>query len=221
MMKINFPILDESLELEGSTSLILEDVTIFSDVVKMFYHYDEDSTLKLFDKKQSALKPAEMILITDIFGFEINSASVLKGIYTDLGDQLNNKPEVKTAIEAEVIKIADLLSHELIDHELDLEIGEVALNDLYKLFGIRVETKSDTIPEKIIEILQIFKYLSKKKLLVFINAQSYLTDREFQSIHEFISLEGLTVLFVEPRKTISCLGYRLDSDYYLHLEKMI
>ncbi|WP_444811512.1 type II-A CRISPR-associated protein Csn2, partial [Streptococcus canis] len=50
------------------------------------------------------------------------------------------------------------------------------------------ETQSDTIFEKCLEILQVFKYLSKKKLLIFINCGSYLTKEELLKIREYIDL---------------------------------
>ena len=53
--------------------------------------------------------------------------------------------------------------------------------------------------EKILEIVQVFKYLSKKKLLVFINATAYLSKDELVNLIEYIQLNQLRVLFVEEK----------------------
>lgn len=50
-MKINFPILDEPIEISGGTILSVENVTVFSNLVRQLYSYTEESELKLFDKK--------------------------------------------------------------------------------------------------------------------------------------------------------------------------
>ena len=75
--------------------------------------------------------------------------------------------------------------------------------------------------EKILEIVQVFKYLSKKKLLVFINATAYLSKDELVNLIEYIQLNQLSVLFVEPRKIYDFPQYVLDQDYFLNPENMV
>ncbi|MGZ7154065.1 type II-A CRISPR-associated protein Csn2, partial [Streptococcus pyogenes] len=38
-MKLNFPILDEPISLDGATILAVEDVKLFSSIVKQVYSY--------------------------------------------------------------------------------------------------------------------------------------------------------------------------------------
>ncbi|MCY7137672.1 type II-A CRISPR-associated protein Csn2 [Streptococcus gordonii] len=75
--------------------------------------------------------------------------------------------------------------------------------------------------EKILEIVQVFKYLSKKKLLVLINATAYLSKDELVNLIEYIQLNQLRVLFVEPRKVYNFPQYVLDQDYFLNPENMV
>ncbi len=56
VMKINFSILDEPIELSNATILTIEDVSVFSNLVRQLYSYTEESELKLFDKKLKSLK---------------------------------------------------------------------------------------------------------------------------------------------------------------------
>lgn len=71
------------------------------------------------------------------------------------------------------------------------------------------------------EILQVYKYLSKKKLLVLINICSYLTKTEVVEIMEYISLNNVEVLIVEPRRVDGCIQYILDEDYFLNTEDLV
>lgn len=220
-MKINFPILDEPIEIKQATFLILEEQLIFSDVVKHLYHYSEEDELKLFDNKMKSLKESELLLITDILGYNINSPAMLKLIRADLEKQLNEKPEVKSMLEKLVATITELIAFECLENELDLEYDEITILELIDALGVKIEILSDTVFEKSLEIVQVFKYLSKKKLLVFVNVSCYLSEHELAKLVEYIQLHNINVLFVEPRKVYDFPQYVVDEDYFLSCENMI
>lgn len=220
-MKINFPILDEPIEIKQATFLILEEQLIFSNVVKHLYHYSEEDELKLFDNKMKSLKESELLLITDILGYNINSPAMLKLIRADLEKQLNEKPEVKSMLEKLVATITELIAFECLENELDLEYDEITILELIDALGVKIETLSDTVFEKSLEIVQVFKYLSKKKLLVFVNVSCYLSEHELAKLVEYIQLHNINVLFVEPRKVYDFPQYVVDEDYFLSCENMI
>lgn len=212
---LNFNLLDNPIKIDQLTVLVIEDVNVFSKVVEMIYHYNEDSDFKLYDDKFENLAQSKLLTITDILGYNINSSSVLKLIYSDLEAQLNEKPEVKTMIDKMLSTIQDLIDYELIDNELDLESDEITIQELFKVMGIQIEVSSDTIVEKIYEIIQIFKYLSSKKLLIFINIGAYLSEENMIEIRNFISLNQINVLMIEPRRVAGVSQYILDSDYFI------
>lgn len=219
MMKINLPLFEKSIEISGATYLVLEDTESFSMLVKELYQYHEEGLVKLFDKQFKSLKPSEVLLVTDILGYDINSASVLKLIYKDLENQLNEVPEVKSKIYQLTTEISDIMSNELLSNELDLEKDEITFLELFKVLGIQVETKSDTIFEKTIEIIQIFKFLTNKKLLIFVNTGSYFKKDEIEELIEYISLQQLDILFIEPKKVEGIYQNVLDKDFYMQLEQ--
>lgn len=217
MQKINFGVLDQPIEVTGATILAIEDTEVFAHLVKLFYQYNGESELRLFDGKQKGLKVSELMLITDVLGYELNSTAILKLIYGDLEQQLNEKPEVKSMIDKLTATISELINYELLEHELDLESDEITIIELFKALGIKIETTSDTIFEKLIEIIQVFKNLSKKKILVFVNACSYLTKEELTELNNYISLYGVDVLYLEPRRVSGFKQYILDEDYFLEV----
>lgn len=212
-MKINFLILDEPIELSNATILTIEDVSVFSNLVRQLYSYTEESELKLFDKKLKSLKESELLLVTDILGFDVNSSSMLKLIHADLESQLNDKPEVKSMIENLANTITELIAYECLENELDLEYDEITILELIKALGVKIETQSDTIFEKCFEILQIFNFLSKKKLLVFVNSGAYLSKEEMQKLIEYIELSNQRVLFVYCL-TDTHNTYKLKGEWY-------
>lgn len=220
MLKINFPILDEPLILSDATVLTVEDVTVFSSLVRYFYTYTEDAQVNIFDDKFKSLKESELMVVTDIFGFDVNSAAMLKLIHADIEKQLNEKPEVKSMVEKLANTITELISYECLENELDLEYDEITILELIKALGIQIETQSDTVFEKCFEILQVYNYLSKKRLLIFINVGAYLTKNEMEKLIEYIQLSNQVVLFLEPRRLYDLPQYVLDNDYFLMAENM-
>ena len=48
-MNINFPVLDEPIDIQNATFLVLEDQFTFSKIVKQLYQYSDEGELKLFD----------------------------------------------------------------------------------------------------------------------------------------------------------------------------
>ena len=220
MLKINFPILDEPLILSDATVLTVEDITVFSSLVRYFYRYTEDAQVNIFDDKFKSLKESELMVVTDILGFDVNSAAMLKLIHADIEKQLNEKPEVKSMVEKLANTITELISYECLENELDLEYDEITILELIKALGIQIETQSDTVFEKCFEILQVYNYLSKKRLLIFINVGAYLTKNEMEKLIEYIQLSNQVVLFLEPKRLYDLPQYVLDNDYFLMAENM-
>ncbi|HFU4451175.1 TPA: type II-A CRISPR-associated protein Csn2 [Streptococcus suis] len=220
-MKLNFPLLDEALTVEKATIFVVEDTTVFSRLVRNLYQYQDGLELKIFDEQFRSIKDSELMVVTDILGYDINAAPILKLIHADLENQLNEKPEVKSIIEKLANSITELISYECIENELDLEYDEITVLELIKALGVKIETISDTIFDKIFEILQVYQFLNKKKFLVFINVLSYLTMDEIQKTKEYIELSNMNVLFLEPRKTKDFPQYVLDKDYFLLSENMV
>lgn len=220
-MKINFPILDEALDVEKGTILVVEEQIVFADLVKHFYQFSPEDTLNIFDNQFKSIKATELMLVTDVLGYNINSPAMLKLIHADIENQLNDKPEVKAMVEKLASTITELVAFECLENELDLEYDEITILELISALGVKVETQSDTIFEKCLEIVQVFKYLSKIKLLVFVNVGSYLSENEIEKLLEYIQLNNVTVLFIEPRKLYDFPQYILDQDYVLNSQNMV
>ena len=220
-MKLNFPLLDEALTLEKATILVVEDTAVFSRLVRNLYQYQVGSELKIFDEQFRSIKDFELMVVTDILGYDINAVPILKLIHSNLENQLNEKPEVKSIIEKLANSITELISYECLENELDLEYDEITVLELIKALGVKIETISDTIFDKIFEILQVYQFLNKKRFLVFINVLSYLTVDEIQKTREYIELSNMDVLFLEPRKRKDFPQFVLDKDYFLLMENMV
>lgn len=214
-MKINFSILDEPLKVEDLTVISIEDVKLFSSVVEWLYNYSEESDFKIYDSEFNSLSPQELLLITDVLNYSPNTSTILKKIYSDLEVQINLDPEVKSELEKYLIKIEELIGHQLIDHSLDLVSEDLSISKLMKALSIKVKMENRSIFNKILDIVEVYKYLAGKKLLIFVNTCSYMTVEELAEFRSYIILNNTRVLMIEPREIPDYTNYFLDKDYFL------
>lgn len=214
-IRLNFPILDESIPIEGFTLFIIENREVLSHLVQMIYTYDEGSQLKLYDSELRAIKSSELIVISDLLGFSINSPAVVKAVQLDVLDQLNENIEQKNKLDLLLTQITSIVGLQCIESELNLTYNELKIEKVISALEVRVDTLSNTLFEQLFEVLQIFKYLVKKKLLIFINVASYFSEKELDAIKEFIELNQINVLFIEPRSVYNYPQYTLDEDFII------
>jgi len=221
LISLNFEYLDAPVRIKHATMLVIERRQLFAKVIEAVYQYKgEDDYLQFFDTDYKGLQRSELMVVTDILGFDLNSAPVLKLIYHDLELQIAEKPVKKNKIEALLYEVTKLVNEELVEFDIDLASDEITFVEVLKALGVQVEVKTDTIFERLFELLQVFKYLSKKKLLVLVNAGAYLANEEIGALAEYAKLQNIQVLFLDPNRSRgldSC--YILDTDYCLSHEK--
>lgn len=215
-MKINFEMLDNPIPIEFPTLLMVEEIKLFKNIVEELYEYSEDSVIKIYDKKHVNIKAKEIVLVTDIMGYEINSRPLINSVRKSVVEQLNEEPQRKMQLEQLLQQLLIELDDVLIDSELDLIAYEASIEDLMKMFNVSVDVQPHSINERFYDIVQVVKYLKNKKLLIFINSLSYLTNDERMRLFEFISCCEVYTLFIEPRKIVGCKQFIIDSDYFVY-----
>jgi CRISPR type II-A/NMEMI-associated protein Csn2 len=223
MFSLNFDFLDEPIKLEGFTELVIENRSVFTKVVQSLYQYSNEADyIHIFDDDYKPLKASGLMLVNDILGYDVNSATILKFIYQDITRQINEKPEVKSKIELYLDKATQVIRDELVEFEIDLFSDEILLTEALKSLGVKIEIGADTIFERFFEIIQVFKYLKSKELLVVINAGVYFSISEMAAIEEYTELQNMNLLMIDSMKYGGAKGrYVLDEDFVFMYERMI
>lgn len=223
MFSLNFDFLDEPIKLEGFTELVIENRTVFTKVVQALYEYsDDENYIQIFNEDYQALKTNELMLVNDVLGFDINSPTTLKLVYQDIIRQINDKPEVKSKIESYLNQAIQIIKDELVEFEIDLVSDEILLTEALKSLGVKIEIVSDTIFERFFEIIQVFKYLKAKELLVAINAGVYFSKSEIAAIAEYTELQNMNMLMINSAKYEGVKSrYVLDEDFVIMHEHMV
>ena len=221
MIKINFPLLDQAIEIEGVKIFTIEDSFIFRKIVEQLLQYDENSEIKLYDREFNRLKEDEIFIISDLLSFDFNQPSVIKSVLNDILNRINEEPEVHSKLDFHINQIEDVLSFYTIEHDLNLSSPKLDLLSILKTSGIKVSFEEDGLLDKLYDICQLFKYLVKKRLLIFVNIQAYLTQDELKMFFEFIQLNQIDCLIIERFPIKGFQQYLLDEDYYLIEQNMV
>ncbi|WEG34162.1 type II-A CRISPR-associated protein Csn2 [Amygdalobacter indicium] len=217
MLNLNYYFLEEPISIKGMTVLAVENTRAYVRLVEDFYKYNlaETDELKLFYSDQKDVAPNNVVLISDVWNYKINSVSLLKKIYEDLQRQIKVNVELKAKIEQILFELDSLLQEELLEHELDLTSRVPELTSIFKFFEVQCAAREETVFGKIQEIISVYSYWQKKYLLVFVNCLAYFTTAEIKELEKYIALNGLDILFLEPRKVPEFRGIYLDDDLFL------
>lgn len=208
--------MDSSIELKNVTIFTVEAPEIFSQIIYDLYHLNEFSKLKIFSDDQKCLKASDILLVIDILGFDFNSPTFQKRLVKDIEGQLNFNLERKIEVENLLGRLYTIISEEILDHELDIDINEIEVAQLIKSFKPHLIFEELSIFEKMIDIIKIYSYLRDSiKLIVFANAGSYLTSIEYEELKQYILLNNVCCLFLESSIIDEQPQYILDDDYYL------
>ena len=156
-IRLNLPILDESISIEGFTLFIIENREVLSNLVQMIYSYDEGSQLKLYDSEVRTIKPSELIVISDLLGFSINSTAVVKAVQLDVLDQLNENIEQKNKLDLLLTQITSIVGSQCIESELNLTYNELKIEKIISALEVRVDALSNTLFEQLFEVLHLKK----------------------------------------------------------------
>lgn len=215
-MKLNLPILDHSIEVRNATIFTVKAPEIFAQIISKLYTLDEGSDLKLFSEDQKRLNKNDLLVVIDILGFDPNSTTFQRKILKDIEEQLNFEIEKKIEIEELLGKLYSLFEYEVLEHELDLEISELTLSRALKAFQPHLTFNESNILEKMLDIVKVYSYLQNAvKLLIFVNARSFLTETEYEELRSFVILSNVKTLFLESTVVPAQRQYILDEDYYL------
>jgi CRISPR-associated protein Csn2 len=220
---LNFGMLDEPIKIANLTSFTIESKALFARLAQNLHNYEPgESDLKLFDNNYNSLKPDELIVVSDILTHEINTPTILKHVYKDIEQQISANPETKVKIEDAINMVFNLINKELIHFELDLECETMNLQTVFKALTIRIHQEDSTLFERTLSILQAFKYLTRKKLLVLINLGAFLTQSEIESLAEFVSLQNVTVLMLDNTPIKATINQViLDEDYVVMRKNVV
>lgn len=219
-MKLVHPDMEMQIQFDvlSGCEWIIEPPESFARYVEELYAQSEGAegrfVLSESDRELAVSKSAEVII--NPFSVNINDKKVINKLYAELsetayGEEMFLKTQELTAyLQNYFLHLEHLQVHML---EADLEIDMTAL---FKAMGVRLCNFANDFFENLNQYVKILAELMRKKLIVFVNVGSYLSEVQIEQLLETASYHEIAVLFMESRqKSFSnkVRQYIIDSDY--------
>ena len=217
MLKMSHQKMEEPISIHNLTMLSIAHPLLFRQIVSECSRYDGNGDIKLFlDIDFKSLKATDVITITDILGYELNTTATLKTIYSTIEKRLNQNHETIVEIEELLEELSEQVSKELLEYELELFVDDFSIPVLLKALLVKLNITENEILDKIYQIIEVFRHFQKAKILIFINLSTYLSESDIIGVEEYCKLSGADVLMIESGdKKLIENSYYLDEDMVL------
>lgn len=204
-MMLSCPFTEKPISFDGKTInvLIVENPVVLRNTITSFRNDGNPFVLSEEFKPIEWTKNAEFI--DNVFDIDFFSKSLSSKINTEAFKIIENYPE----------ETAELLNHinlwgSIISSQFDFNADFSVLEDserIIKMLNFSVHTEDLSLPEMILEYMNICRKFFKKNLFVFLNLKSYLTIEEQQLFYKSAVYEKFNLLLVENyqhESIISC-----------------
>ncbi|MBQ3409270.1 MAG: type II-A CRISPR-associated protein Csn2 [Clostridia bacterium] len=161
---------------------------------------DETDVVLLSDNGDELDFENTAYMMTDLYNIDINNKKILTKIQEKILKDFSL--ENVSNIDKNIQEIREILISEV--NEFPLEIGikdDVRLNDILKLFCIRIEKSNFTdIVKRIEAVIDIIANLKVASILVIPNIRSYLDNYQIIEIYKYSLYNGIRILILESNK---------------------
>lgn len=187
------------LENNFITEWIIESPEAFSEYVREIYLQCEGKdgrfVLSQNGKELDMSKYAEIIF--NVYELDVNNRKILNKVYQGLEDLAYTEDffvqtqEMNQYLQEYILKL-----EEKTDFILHLE-QQIDLNFLFKGLSVELEGMGESLLEKLVDYVKTITTLLDKRLLVFVNLRSYLTDEQISLILNEMKYYQIQILFIE------------------------
>lgn len=204
---------DESL----FTEWIIESPDYFFRLLEELHTQCENGTGKYVlsegTKELDLRKNVELIL--QPFGIDVNDKRILGKLYAEL-EQLAHSEQffVKTQEATQTISEYILELEQQTDYILRIEsMMDIAM--LLKTMSVQYEILDETYLGKLVQYIKVTSQILKKKLYIFVNLRSYLSDEKMKQLIQEMRYQEIHLLFIENQEKACMEGgirYIIDKD---------
>ena len=186
--------------IEGKKMINLEDIDTKENLIQDFYRwlFDNNNVVDksvILEKEVDISKNVELIF--NIFALDINERKLISKLYMELEKlTADERFYVKTQEMKQYLQEYLLQLEQETDYILDLA-DEIDFASLFKAFGIKYEVLEENFLERLVRYMRIVERLLKKKLFVFVNLRSYLSNQQIDELIKEATYQEIQLLLIE------------------------
>lgn len=179
-------------------TLVIENqpllVRLLNDLQNQIEGSEGRSVLSSGNKQLQISKKLE--LLSRFIPFEINQKSLVNKVISNL-----EKVAVSGEYYEKTVELLSSIERYLYDISFsfvgDIDFTKVNIGALLKAVGIEFADNYDSIPEKILDYMELVTEYDTRKLFVLLNFRSYVSDNEAKLFFDSILSHGYHVIMIE------------------------
>lgn len=172
---------------------IILNIVLFGDDKKLL----KQGRFVLSDNEKEVDISKNVELIFNIFALDINERKLISKLYMELEKlTADERFYVKTQEMKQYLQEYLLQLEQETDYILDLA-DEIDFASLFKAFGIKYEVLEENFLERLVRYMRIVERLLKKKLFVFVNLRSYLSNQQIDELIKEATYQEIQLLLIE------------------------
>ena len=207
--------------------LAIEDKKLFTNTIKniLTYDYRNLNEIIIYNDELELVLSKNVILIKDIFSFEINSKTILNKLYLSLKQIIEESNELVNGFYSSINMINHSIINAASEWNFDLILNEqLELETYFKSNGIKIWAEYSTLLEKALLIIEILSEFMPDILLIISHSLDYFDDEEVKEILKYIRYKQIDALFIEnsiERESLFEDVYLIDNEFDLIYNKDI
>lgn len=207
--------------------LAIEDKKLFTNTIKNILTYDHRNLneIIIYNDELELVLSKNVILIKDIFSFEINSKTILNKLYLSLKQIIEESNELVNSFYSSINMINHSIINAASEWNFDLILNEqLELETYFKSHGIKIWAEYSTLLEKALLIIEILSEFMPDILLIISHSLDYFDDEEVKEILKYIRYKQIDALFIEnsiERESLFEDVYLIDNEFDLIYNKDI
>jgi CRISPR type II-A-associated protein Csn2 len=180
------------------TVLCLEKTKLFSDYVSQLWsqYNGAEGNFILSEKDKELDISKNIIMIINPYDISCNNKKIITRIHQEISEIARCEYiEQVSYINQMMVQLLEDLSYKVPYHvEYNLE---TKIEDLLKIYDLKMEENADSLLEKIIDYIRITHQVLKVDVFVFVNLKMYLDSDELESLYKHCSYEKIKLLLIE------------------------
>ena len=202
--------------------LEIEDKALFINIVQginsLCYNQDSEEYILLLDGDKELDLAKDSYFIFDVLNINFNDRKILNKLYSSIKSKVYLDDDIRQELESHYINIFNLIDSVLLELPFEFTYKpEVVVEDLLKLYGIKIINEGQSFMEKILYLVDLISLLDLCKVLIFCNIKSFFTTGQIEEIYKHIIHNKLNVLLLEGSSTDLVLKHEkknlIDMDF--------
>ena len=207
--------LDIELKENTISVLIIENKKEMRYAVESLYNQCNglEGDFILSDDKVLKMDKCSQIIMNP-FSVDFNSKKIINALYSEMSEVANLYVEEKGELNKRIIELMDRIllsmSYSGIEYNIDF-----AWNEIFKLYGVKLEEQYSGLLEKTIEYIKVLSKLCRIRVLILVNYKAYFTVEELQEIYSQAQYNKVYIFMIESNEEKRIGGenvYIIDKD---------